>query len=148
MERSSQTKLFMFNTDDARDHRVYQSLSSIPGSEHGDQEEANLGVASAHYINTNPFVEDAPRTHPEAPKEVTSADSPPPPAPLHSAPLPPPASPPPSPTLPLPPRLLLWIQLTRLRMGLRTGSPMNLLYITYPTIDPSLLRVLLLLCQM
>ena len=103
MERSSQTKLFMFNMDDARDHRVYQSLSSIPGSEHGDQEEANLGVASAHYINTNPFVEDAPRTHPEAPKEVSSVDSPPPAPPLHLAPLPPPASPPPSPTLPFPP---------------------------------------------
>ena len=107
MERSSQTKLFMFNTDDARDHRVYQSLWSIPGSDHGDQE-ADLGVASAHYINSNPFLEDASCANPEAPKEVSCVDlpsaSPPPPTPPPpSAPLPPSASPPPSPTYPLPP---------------------------------------------
>ena len=46
------------------------------------------------------------------------------------------------------PRLLLWMELMRLRVGLRMGSRMNLLYITYPTIAPSLLRVRILLLQM
>ena len=107
MERSSQTKLFIFNADDDRDHHVYQSLSSIPGSDHGDLE-ADLGVASAHYVNSNPFLEDASCAHAGAPDEVSCVDlpsaSPPPPAsPLPPVSLPPPASPPPSPTHPLPP---------------------------------------------
>ena len=46
------------------------------------------------------------------------------------------------------PRLLLWMELTRLRVGLRTGSRTNLLHITYPTIAPSLLRVRILPLQM
>ena len=73
-----------------------EEVDGKPEEVDGKPEEVDLGVPPSHYVNTNPFVEDAPIVHPQDAKEVSNVD-------ISASPPPPPASPPPSPPLPLPP---------------------------------------------